>query len=294
MNTPGYKRGRDCISPESVSGSPEAKTLHSDEAASDNGGNGQAVTVSHSSTPEWFQQFNSTLDNRIGALIKAEIERQLIYRISEMEDKIDSAERKVREMELQMGESAAKMDSLVDDLTQSNSDLVSENEKLKEKVQSLESQITVQEDYSRKMNLRLDGVKEEPGEDTEEVVRGILRSKLKIADRMDIDVCHRVGKRQDVGQSQGSSKKNRQRTVLVRFTKLSDRNRVWARKRELKGSNIFINEDFSIQTEKRRRQLYPSLKAAIKDGCKSYLKGDKLVISGQTFCADTVPQKYKF
>ena len=194
-----------------------------------------------------------------------------------------------------MNENDARVDEVLEKMANENEDLLKENECLKERVKKLESQITSQENYSRRLNLRLDGVKEEVGEDTEEVVRDIVRTKLKIPDFMSIDVCHRLGSRgQKDGQSQSQSRRNNKpRTILVRFTRLSDRQRVWASKKELKGTRMFLNEDYCIQTEKLRRQLYPCLKSALKDGAKCYMNSDRLVINGRSYTVETVPQKYK-
>ena len=64
---------------------------------------------------------------------------------------------------------------------------------------------------------------------------------------------------------------------------------IWSRKGLLKGSNYFINENFSEETESKRRQLYPILKVArylpeYKD--KVFIQVDRLVLNGQSYTVD--------
>ena len=70
-----------------------------------------------------------------------------------------------------------------------------------------------------------------------------------------------------------------------------DRQEIISRANKLRGSNYYINEDFSATTEKERRQLYPVLKAARqKEEYKGQvaLKVDRLTIKGKTYTVDNM------
>ena len=62
------------------------------------------------------------------------------------------------------------------------------------------------EDRSRRNNLRLDGIAEDPNEswhECEEKVLEVIKGKLEIQDPIEIDRCHRMGKHKEIvpGQS---------------------------------------------------------------------------------------------
>ncbi len=48
--------------------------------------------------------------------------------------------------------------------------------------------------------------------------------------------------------------------------------------RKLKGSNIYINEDYPESVRKRRKELIPKMKAARERGDIAFLRYDKLIV----------------
>ena len=56
----------------------------------------------------------------------------------------------------------------------------------------------------------------------------------------------------------------------------------------LKGSDIYINEDFPEKMEKRRTRLYPILKATRSKKMKATLNKDKLIVEGKTYRLETL------
>jgi hypothetical protein len=70
-----------------------------------------------------------------------------------------------------------------------------------------------------------------------------------------------------------------------------DRNRVWESKGKLKDRPIWLSEDYTKETERKRATLLPIMKnARSKDDYKegTYLAGDKLVIKGKKYSADNL------
>jgi hypothetical protein len=70
---------------------------------------------------------------------------------------------------------------------------------------------------------------------------------------------------------------------MVKFAYLKDRSNVWAARKELKGSSIFIRDDVSKETAKYRATLVPILKAARSANMKSSLSGDTLIVNGKKY-----------
>ena len=64
----------------------------------------------------------------------------------------------------------------------------------------------------------------------------------------------------------------------------------------LAGSNIFLNESFSKETNKRRRTLWPYIKCARNLNVRAYLAVDRAVIDGNTYSynkIDCIPEKFR-
>ena len=284
MNTPGSKRSIEFVSPEADRVSPTHKSQHidSDSAKADKMASGLEEC------PVWFKIFNEQLDKRL-----AYIETQLGVRLDGIEQRLEVLEGRLLEAKEEMDTTASKQKLLTKD-----------NEDLRKKLNTLEDKLDTQENYSRKLNLRLDGVKEGDGEDTaaetEKTVRQLLAERIPEAQNVTMEACHRVGKvrpRNRTGGSEDTENSQagrvRPRSIIIRFRYLQERQKVWERKKNFKGSDIYVNEDFSQRTDKRRKQLIPAMKLARKDGQVSYLKGETLIIAGKSFWIDNIPPKYK-
>jgi ribA/ribD-fused uncharacterized protein len=147
----------------------------------------------------------------------------------------------------------------------------------------LKEEITKLEAYSKRDNLKFDGVQETKNENCEEVIKKILELKLQISDaslRIKIVRCHRLG--------QYNEKTDRPRTIIVKFHFYPERLEVWEKRRLLKGSGIFINEDFPQDMERQRKVMMPIVKAARAHNMKAYLSGTRLVIDDKSFNINTL------
>ena len=188
-----------------------------------------------------------------------------------------------------------RLELLVKENSDTISDLRAENNSKQRIIESLQSrlddlEVTVEgcrfdadpiydklsdlEDRSRRNNLRFDGIQEkdlgENSEQSEALVRKILTDNLKISEKIEIERAHRVGPR--------NSKSLRSRTVVVRFLKSKDRDLVLRNSNKLKGSNIFINEDLSDSSIKKRKDLLPKLHEARRNGKVAFFRHTKLII----------------
>ena len=100
---------------------------------------------------------------------------------------------------------------------------------------------------SRRNNVITDGIKESEGEkwsDSEDKVRKLLTEKLQINNRTtELERTHRTGR--------PPSSSTRPRPIVVKFLHHKDKLEVLSKAKALKGTNIFINEDFPEAVAKR-------------------------------------------
>lgn len=125
------------------------------------------------------------------------------------------------------------------------------------------------EDYSRRINLRIDGIPEQRNETDEQVyvkVQKILKDKLDV--NSDFSVVHRLGK---------IASQDRPRTVIVKFNSIQDRNKCIRLKHLLKETNIFLNEDFSKATLEIRKGKMSELREKRSQGYIAYFSGTRII-----------------
>lgn len=160
-------------------------------------------------------------------------------------------------------------------------EMQNDNHKCRDVVSSLREQVIDLQSRSMRDNLLFTGIAEAEGnvvEDTANVVQNLLEQKLEIPkEDVDIDRCHRIGVRRRDG---------RPRTIVVKFRRSNDRERVKKNAAKLKNTNIYINEQFPREIEERRKKLRPILKQAKRDGKRAVLVRDKLYINGDLFKLD--------
>lgn len=129
------------------------------------------------------------------------------------------------------------------------------------------------EGQSKRHNLVVDGIKESENEktsDSEMKVRKLLCEQLQLDHtKIEMDWAYRTGK---------STSSERPRPIVVRFLRMKDKLAVLNKSKNLKGSGIYINEDFPEAIRQKRKELLPAMKAARERGDIAYLRYDKLII----------------
>ena len=142
-------------------------------------------------------------------------------------------------------------------------------------IKQLNTQVNKLEDYSRKPNIRIDGVEEHVNENSEQTqvkVEKIIKEKLKL-DFIDVEVAHRINKgKATVGP----------RTIIAKIPRITQRNAIFKNTWKLKTTGIFFNEDVSDGTMKKRKEQLPELKAAKSAGKIAYFVGDRLLIKNRS------------
>lgn len=117
-------------------------------------------------------------------------------------------------------------------------------EKVKELDDRLGDRTDELEQYQRRNNLRVFGVEEVSGENTDLIVRELCREQLGV-DLPPSAICrsHRVGRQ----PQPGPDGKQRARPIIVRFTSYQVRREVYGAKKRLKGSGVTVREDLTAR-----------------------------------------------
>ncbi len=148
--------------------------------------------------------------------------------------------------------------------------------------QSLLARIIDLENRSRRDNLVINGISEDPNEKPEaceKKVSDFIKSKLQIEDDVSIGRCHRLGSKKSATHN---------RPVIIKFDKFKDRQKVWGARSKLSGTKISLKENFSKETEAIRAKLTPVMNAARKQNKLAYLSVDKLWIDHKMYTIDTL------
>lgn len=117
--------------------------------------------------------------------------------------------------------------------------LVDENTKLKQRISNLESKADASEQYSRRNNLRISGLREEMGESTDQIVMALCRDIGADITIEEIDRSHRAGRVVHDAPP---------RSILVKFATYRARQKFYLRKTKLKEAGhkrVFVNEDLT-------------------------------------------------
>lgn len=124
------------------------------------------------------------------------------------------------------------IESLKDVIDQKLQEQKTEYEK---KIKKLEEKIDTTEQYSRRKNIRMYGVKENLAISTEEQVHNVME-KLNIGNKK-ITECYRIGKI--------NSDNNKPRAIFIKFASYEDKQGVIVNRKKLKGTKIHIKEDLT-------------------------------------------------
>jgi hypothetical protein len=170
----------------------------------------------------------------------------------------------------------------IDQMSQSAKTMKEEQERIKNLVNSWEmkqkrikGELSFVADWRRKNNLLIFGIDEYPHKshiDTLKITEEFLRMKMKV----DVMNWH-IDSAMIIGRRRGS------RPILVRFTSYSKKTEVLKGTRNLAGTNMRIEQDYSMETRRKRRELIPYLKDARRQGNIEFLRKDKLVVNTKIY-----------
>ena len=165
-----------------------------------------------------------------------------------------------------------------------------EQQNQQKKDSSCEVRINTLDGFSRRNNLIFHGIPG-PVEETNGDCEGTLRQTLTQHFDPDINVSeiqfdrvHRL-----------RTNKTHNQPIIARFTFAKDRERILKARTKLKGTKIFINEDFTFQTREKRKILIQFMKQLrLKDNPpRVNLVFDHLYINGERYNLDHTQKSIK-
>ncbi|XP_076457488.1 uncharacterized protein LOC143291467 [Babylonia areolata] len=132
------------------------------------------------------------------------------------------------------------------------------------------------EGRSKRNNLTFYGLPRKQNEtqaECENIVNDTIVVKLEMTEDFQFNRVHRL-----------NSKPNSH--FILRCTFYKDKETILKAKRKLKGSDVFIGEDYSFRVREIRKKLSPHLKKAKSEGKRATMVYDHLIIEGEKFYLD--------
>uniref|UniRef100_A0A8D8YTI4 Endonuclease-reverse transcriptase n=2 Tax=Cacopsylla melanoneura TaxID=428564 RepID=A0A8D8YTI4_9HEMI len=169
-----------------------------------------------------------------------------------------------KQMRLQFEQVNANIDKKLDSYLKKLEIVETKVEEIAKKVQSMEREKT-------RRNLVIFGVQQEEGENyknLEEKVLKIVRENMEIQiQETEIDFIRRFGK--------GENKN----PIMLGLTTWRRKMQIITSGRKLKNTGWAVDEDYPLEVQAIRKQLYPKMKAERAKGKKAFLKYDQLIVS---------------
>ena len=187
-----------------------------------------------------------------------------------IDKKIDGLKEEVVETCAALKTELLELREEVSSLRTENATLQKENQDLHKRLTDVENKVDDLEGRSKRSNLLFHGLARTSGENCEKVVSDLLTDKLGLSDPVEFDRVHRVSDKKDS-------------PIIARCTFFKDKNMILKAKKKLRGSDIFIGEDFSLRVRSVRKALSPHLKEARKSGKNAVMIFDHLLIDGRRF-----------
>ena len=223
------------------------------------------------------EEFNNKVDDlKVTATSALTLAQQNEQKIESMSNKMDTLEKRCEKLSADN-----KIINLKNDrLEFTCAELTSENNSLKQHTENLDNN-------SRRSNVVIRGITEpqqESNTDCEKAVRDFFKVQLKLSDdiacAMKFERCYRVGNRAVY-----------RRPIIVRFRHYKDKMTVWDAKFKLTDNKFSVSDNFSRNTEFKRRKLYAIYKKAKtvdKFKKKTSLNGDVLVVDSVRYSVDSL------
>ena len=207
-----------------------------------------------------------------------------------------SFERELREVTTSLQFSQNELDEQKKITSQLKIDIAGKDDMIKDlqnQIISLKSKVTYQEDNSRRNNLRISGIPEQPGENWEQTadkVKTFLAENMDIRD-VSLERAHRVGplktpaaaaddETAELGAA-AAPEPRRPRTIVAKFSRFRDRDTTLRNAHKLGKTpatkGVYINEDLSHESFIKRRQQIPAMKAAKLNNEIAYWNYTKLI-----------------
>ncbi|XP_057314220.1 ankyrin repeat domain-containing protein 12-like [Hydractinia symbiolongicarpus] len=140
----------------------------------------------------------------------------------------------------------------------------------KEQLSIYEEKLRHLEDRQRRNNLRIDGLEESESEswdDTEKKVVNLFEHKLGLSN-VHVERAHRTGEKSN----------GKKRTIVLKLLDYKDKVNILNNSKKLKGTGIYVNEDYSTSTNQIRANLFKEMKIHRENGKYAIVLYDRLVV----------------
>jgi len=150
---------------------------------------------------------------------------------------------------------------------------------LRNQNQKLVQRITYMEDYQRRDNIVITGLAEINGENCREKCSQLFKECFNV--EAELTRAHRLGP---------ASVKNRK--MIVRFKYFKDKEMIMSRRRVLKEKHagVYIDDDYSVETLRRRNSLRPVVNLLKPLDERTHLRGDKIWYKGRLYSHNNIIQ----
>lgn len=159
-----------------------------------------------------------------------------------------------------------------------------ENVQLKKQVAEQHQKIQDMEKEIRRKNIVIKGVEdkyEEKSEEINEKLKAVFEQmKINIDSNADIDEVKRMGKHR-VGI---------RRPIIVKMLSGRKKTEILKQTKALRGTDIWIEEDYPKEILKERKSLIPHLKEARQKGYNVKLRYNKLIVNNEIFTIKELEQ----
>ena len=118
----------------------------------------------------------------------------------------------------------------------------------------IRNKLTDLEDRSKRNNIQIDGIAEEPGKTWEECKRKAQRSLSEELDKNDV-VIERAHRVKAYSYENKNSNKLRSRTIVCNLLSFAYKARILKSSHRFKGTTYYVNEDFSKEKLAYQREL---------------------------------------
>ena len=189
------------------------------------------------------QVMNDLVKNEeFSTLLKGIVKNAIDEKLGELLASVEKVQGEVFDLKTKMEEKNTQIKKLEEKTLQQ-----------KQSISKLENSMNNLEQYSRRSCLRVFGLKEQKGENTDMLVTELVRSKLGVSldPVKDIDRSHRTGRvrEPDASSNRSSMQNPRPRPIIVKLNSYKKRKEIITNRKKLKGSGIVIAEDLTIKNQ---------------------------------------------
>ncbi|XP_065654505.1 uncharacterized protein LOC136081140 [Hydra vulgaris] len=191
----------------------------------------------------------------------------LTNRLDKIEKEVDTNKSKVLSVEKDLRDFKESLNFQEISITKKLNQIKKRYEK---EINNLNKKALDLENRSRRNNLRIDGIYEKPNEnwtECENVVKKMFKNQLKIKNDIVIERAHRIGPPKE---------DKKPRTIALKLLNFQDKTKILNATKNLRGTGIYVNEDFAKETIENRKKLWDQVKKLRLEGNYAVIKYDKI------------------